>query len=41
MDCALGTCNHMQLPNCDTHCCCYHFNEIFVIYTKYSIVIQC
>ena len=26
---------------CRTGQCCYHFNEIFVIYTKYSIVIQC
>ena len=42
MDCALRTCNHMLLPKSDIRCCfCYHFNEIFVIYTKYPVVIQC
>ena len=40
MDCALRTCNHTKLPISDI-CCCYHFNEIFVIYTKYPFVIQC
>ena len=33
MDCALRTGNHMQLPNCDIHCCCYHL-------LKYLLLIQ-